>query len=286
MRAADADRVDVSVLVPVLNEEEHIRAAADAMLAQRFDGRIEFLFVDGGSDDATPALLRELAESDPRVRVLDNPRRVTPVALNIGLRTARGEFIARMDAHTEYPPDYIALGVERLRAGGAAHVSGPQIAVGSGTWSRRIALALSTRLGTGGADFRHLSGDEIEVDSGFTGSGRGPRSSAWRLGRGLDQRSGQRAGRAHPQRGRADGLPAGDGRDYVPRDRSPAWRASTGATASTGPRPRAATPRACAAPTCSPPGSCSPLPSRSCSPGRCGGSRWPGSRSTRPRWRR
>lgn len=219
MPAADADRVDVSVLVPVLNEEAHIRAAADAMLAQRFDGRIEFLFVDGGSDDATPALLRELAESDPRVRVLDNPRRVTPVALNIGLRAARGEFIARMDAHTEYPPDYIALGVERLRAGGAAHVSGPQIAVGSGTWSRRIALALSTRLGTGGADFRHLSGDEIEVDSGFTGLWS--RATLERLGgwdeEWINDQDSELAARIRSEGGRVVCLP-GLAAHYVPRD--------------------------------------------------------------------
>jgi succinoglycan biosynthesis protein ExoA len=161
--------VDVSVLVPVLDEERHIREAADTMRAQRFDGEVEFLFIDGGSSDRTRAILEQLAREDPRVRVLDNPRRITPVALNVGLDAARGEVVARMDAHTHYPPDYLARGVERLRRGGADHVSGPQLPRGDGTWSRRVALALSTRLGTGGADFRHVSDGEIEVDSGFTG---------------------------------------------------------------------------------------------------------------------
>ena len=91
------------------------------------------------------------------------------MALNIGLAAARGRVIARMDAHTHYPPDYLARGLERLERGGAAHVSGPQIPRGEGRWSRRVALALSSRLGTGEADFRHLSDEEIEVDSGFTG---------------------------------------------------------------------------------------------------------------------
>jgi glycosyltransferase involved in cell wall biosynthesis len=161
--------VDVSVLVPVLDEERHIREAADTMRTQRFDGQVEFLFIDGGSRDRTRQILGELAAEDPRVRVLDNPRRITPVALNLGLAAARGEVIARMDAHTHYPPDYLARGVGRLRRGGADHVSGPQLPQGDGTWSRRVALALGTRLGRGGADFRHLSDDEIEVDSGFTG---------------------------------------------------------------------------------------------------------------------
>ena len=162
-------RVDVSVLTPVLNEEHYIREAADMMLAQRFDGTIEFLFIDGASDDRTVEILQDLQQRDPRVRILENPRRNTPVALNIGLANANGAYIARMDAHTLYPDDYLARGVARLRRGGADHVSGPQLAHGEGTWSRRVALALETPLGRGGAQFRHASNDEIEVDSGFTG---------------------------------------------------------------------------------------------------------------------
>jgi glycosyltransferase involved in cell wall biosynthesis len=161
--------VDVSVLTPVLNEEEHIREAAAKMLSQRFPGNIEFIFIDGDSDDRTVEILRELAQADQRVRILENPRRSTPISLNIGLAEARGAFIARMDAHTLYPEDYLARGVSRLRRGGAAHVSGPQLARGEGTWSRRVALALDTPLGRGGAQFRQVNGSEIEVDSGFTG---------------------------------------------------------------------------------------------------------------------
>jgi succinoglycan biosynthesis protein ExoA len=161
--------VDVSVLTPVLNEEAHIREVAAKMLAQRFDGTIEFIFIDGDSGDRTAEILRDLQAIDPRVRILENPMRSTPAGLNIGLREARGAFIARMDAHTLYPEDYLAQGVARLRRGGAAHVSGPQLAHGEGTWSRRVALALETPLGRGGAQFRQASNGEIEVDSGFTG---------------------------------------------------------------------------------------------------------------------
>jgi hypothetical protein len=103
------------------------------------------------------------------VRIFENPRRSTPVSLNIGLANARGAYIARMDAHTLYPEDYLARGVERLRRGGVDHVSGPQLARGDGTWSRRVALALETPLGRGGAQFRQSGNEEIEVDSGFTG---------------------------------------------------------------------------------------------------------------------
>src|SRR3954452_9741636 len=111
-------RVDVSVLTPVLNEEAHIRETVAAMQAQRFDGDVEFLFMDGRSQDATRAILDQLAGQDPRIRVLDNPARGIPQGLNVGLRNARGTYVARMDAHTHYPPEYLARGHHDRQRGG------------------------------------------------------------------------------------------------------------------------------------------------------------------------
>lgn len=121
------------------------------MLEQEFSGRLEFMLVDGRSADGTRAILDELALQDARLRVLDNPRSDTPSGLNIALRHARGRWVARMDAHTAYPPDYLALGVERLERGGTRWVSGPQVPTGQGPVSRAVALALRTRLGRGGS---------------------------------------------------------------------------------------------------------------------------------------
>ena len=211
--------VDVSVLTPVLNEEEHIREVAEKILAQRFDGAIEFLFIDGASEDRTAEILLELQRMDGRVRILQNPLRSTPTGLNIGLANARGAYIARMDAHTLYPEDYLARGVARLRRGDAEHVSGPQIAHGDGTWSRRVALALDTPLGRGGAQFRQASNGEIEVDSGFTGvwprsvlEAHGGWNEEWRN----DQDS-ELAARIRGRGGRILCLPEMSAR-YIPRD--------------------------------------------------------------------
>ena len=213
------EQVAVSVLTPVLNEEAAIREAAAAMQAQHLDGGLELIFIDGRSEDATVTILSELAGSDPRIKILENPRRITPVGLNIGLAAARGKVIARMDAHTHYPPDYLARGLERLERGGAAHVSGPQIPKGEGRWSRRVALALSSRLGTGEADFRHMSDAEIEVDSGFTGMWL--RSTLERHG-GWDEdwpndQDTELAARIRANGGRIVCLP-GMAAEYVPRD--------------------------------------------------------------------
>jgi len=163
-------RVDVSVLVPVLNEERHIRESVAAMLGQRFDGEIEFLFMDGRSEDRTKAILEELSAADGRIRVLDNPQRRTTYGLNIGLAHSRGDYVVRMDAHTEYPAEYVAKGIERLQRGdGVEWVTGPQIPHGVGPWSRRVAIALASWLGAGGSA-KWSAEEEKDIDTGvFTG---------------------------------------------------------------------------------------------------------------------
>jgi succinoglycan biosynthesis protein ExoA len=163
---------EISVLIPVLNEAAHIRETVAAMQAQQLRGMtMELLFVDGASDDDTKAILAELARDDPRIRVLDNPAGTTPVALNIALRNARGRYVARMDAHSFFPPDYLATGVERLRRrDGVEQVTGPMLPRGTGRWSRRVSLALETRLGIGGSSKWEAAGwngvEEIELDTG------------------------------------------------------------------------------------------------------------------------
>lgn len=170
--SSSAGRVDVSVLVPVLNEERHIRETVAAMQAQRFDGTVELLFADGGSEDRTREVLLELAREDPRIRVLENPRRRTASALNVCLAAARGEFVARMDAHTYYGDRYLAAGVERLGRGDTDWVSGPAVPLPTGPVSRGVALALASWLGRGGS--RKWSEDvesagERELDTGVFG---------------------------------------------------------------------------------------------------------------------
>ena len=169
-RASEPQPVDCSVLVPVLNEERSIVASVTAMLKQRFPGRLEFLLVDGGSTDKTRELLRTLARSDVRIRLLENPQGFTPSSLNVALAHAHGRWVARMDAHTEYPDEYLARGVERLQRGDTRWVSGPQVATGHDRVSRAVALALSTPLGYGGSRKWGSKDESIpaeyELDSG------------------------------------------------------------------------------------------------------------------------
>ena len=216
-----ASGVGASVLVPVLNEAAHIERSIRAVLAQRFERGLEVLVVDGGSDDGTREIIRRFADADARVRLLSNPERRIPNALNIGLRQASGEYVARMDAHAYYPADYVARAVERFEAGGVDCVSGPQLPHGEGRWSRRVALALGTRVGMGGASFRNAT-REIEVDTAFTGVWL--RETLEKLG-GWDERwpineDAELAARIRETGGKYVCLPAMAAR-YVPRNSLP-----------------------------------------------------------------
>lgn len=203
------EHIDVSVFIPTYNERRFIAECAARMREQSFDGAIEFVFIDGRSADGTREFLEDLARNDDRVRVLDNPARRTPNALNVGLAAARGEFVARMDAHTFYPPVYVAAGVERLRRGDVAWVSGPCLPLGSGTWSERVALGMQSPVGIGAATFRKLYDDEIEVDTGFTGLWRRETLrdlGGWDEGWPINQ-DGELAGRVRSRGGRIVSLP-------------------------------------------------------------------------------
>jgi succinoglycan biosynthesis protein ExoA len=179
--------VDVSVLVPIRDEAAFIRETSRAITSQDFQGSVEFLMIDGASQDGTRTILDELALHDPRVRVLDNPQGDLASALCIGLDAARGEFVAKMDAHTHFPRSYLRAGVDRLRQGDVNWVSGPPIPHGVNPWSRQVGLALGTRMGMGGSGkwpAAFQTGDreqERELDTGvFSGVWR--RSVLQRLG--------------------------------------------------------------------------------------------------------
>ncbi len=222
---------DVSVLVPVLNEGEHIRDTVASMLSQQLDGlTFELVFADGRSEDDTKAILQQIAQEDPRVVVVDNPARTTAIGLNTCLHHARGRYVARMDAHSFFPPRYLAVGIERLRRGDdVVWVAGPVLPRGTGRWSRRVGLALGTRLGMGGSqkwepnDRATAPGTpppEFELDTGvFAGVWEREtldRLGGWDDGWPVNQDS-ELAARVRAEGGRIVCLPE-MAAEYLPRD--------------------------------------------------------------------
>lgn len=155
----------VSVIIPMRNEAAHIAACIDSVLAQDYPAdRLEVIVVDGESDDASLEVLRGYGA---RLRILRNPSRIVPTAMNIGIRAARGEIIARVDAHTLLEPDYLRVGVETLRRTAADNVGGPMRHVGGGPMGDAIALAMASRFGIGA--YFHFAQDDREVDTVYMG---------------------------------------------------------------------------------------------------------------------
>ena len=166
--AASARRPRVSVIMPCRNERAHIRACLASVLASALPPEdMEVLVVDGASTDGTADLVREIARSEPRIRLLENPARIVPAALNRAIREAAGDVIVRLDAHNEYPPEYIPRLVDWLERTGADNVGGAWITrPGAPTpVAQGIACALSHPFGIGNAKYRHGVAEPVRVDT-------------------------------------------------------------------------------------------------------------------------
>ncbi len=96
----------VTILIPAYNEESVIVDTVAAALASGYP-RLEVLVVDDGSADRTAELVRDNFGRDRRVRLLQQPNRGKPAALNHGLAEATGEIIVSIDADTIVDPEAV-----------------------------------------------------------------------------------------------------------------------------------------------------------------------------------
>jgi glycosyltransferase involved in cell wall biosynthesis len=164
----------VSVVIPARNAAGAVTRSVEAALAQDYPGPFEVIVADGASTDGTAQ-----AAAEAGARVVLNPEVTTPAGLNAAIAAARGEIIARCDAHAVLPPGYLSRAVETLERTGAANVGGLQTAVGEGFFQRAVAIAQSTPLGVGDARYR-LGGEPGPVDTVYLGVFR--RSALERVG--------------------------------------------------------------------------------------------------------
>jgi len=158
----------VGVVMPILNEQRHLREAVAAVLSQDYPGRIELVLALGPSTDGTDEIARALAEQDPRVTTVTNTSGRTPDALNAALAAGHSDIVVRVDGHGVLDRDYVRTAYELLHETGAANVGGLMDAEGVTPFERAVAAAMTSPLGVGAARF-HTGGQSGPADTVYLG---------------------------------------------------------------------------------------------------------------------
>ncbi|KQV33339.1 MULTISPECIES: glycosyltransferase family 2 protein [unclassified Rhizobium] len=144
------------IVIPCLNEEAHIGPLIDQLgpAMEALDARL--LVVDGGSTDATRAIVAGITAENPRVTMLDNPKRIQSAAINLAVDRFGDDYyyLIRIDAHGSYPDDYCEVLVREAIETGADSVVVAMQTVGFDTFQKATAYAQNSRLGNGGSKHR------------------------------------------------------------------------------------------------------------------------------------
>lgn len=159
----------VSIICPIYNEESCIEACIESVLAQDLSSdEWELLLIDGGSEDQTRKRIAPFLERNVNIRLIDNPHRTVPYAMNIGIRASHGKYICRIDAHSVFPSNYMSTLLHYMEVlpdaanVGAVCVTRPRT---DGEKARAIAAVLSNKFGVGGSDFRIGVSNVTETDT-------------------------------------------------------------------------------------------------------------------------
>lgn len=158
----------ITVVMPVLNEEAHLEASVQSILAQSYPSEIELIIALGPSSDGTNKIAKALAKKDKRIKLLDNERGLTTVGLNAAIKIAKHDYIVRIDAHSEPEPNYFYDGIRILLEQDADEVGGIMQAKGHSAFQKAVAYAYTSRWGIGAASY-HIGGQAGEAESAYLG---------------------------------------------------------------------------------------------------------------------
>ena len=159
----------LSIICPIYNEEKYIAKCLDSIIDQDYPkDNIELILVDGMSTDHTRDVIAGYQKNYPWIKVLDNPKRIAPCAMNIGINASSGEVIIRLDAHVMYPTNYFSVLVNNLyELPNAENVGGKckTLPVNDSVEAQSIASVLSSSFGMGNSYFRVGASEVMEVDT-------------------------------------------------------------------------------------------------------------------------
>ena len=161
----------ISIILPVLNEADHLEESIHSILSQDYSGDIEIILAVGPSHDGTEKMAHDLARNNPQIVIVDNPSGRTASALNLAIAATKYSIIVRVDGHSQIPKNYLTLVSSILEETGAVNVGGVMDAQGRTLFERGVARAMKSALGVGASRF-HTGGAAGEVDTVYLGAFR------------------------------------------------------------------------------------------------------------------
>ena len=158
----------LSVICPIYNEEKYIAQFLDSLLLQDYPKNdLEILLIDGMSKDRTRDIVEEYTAQYPYIRVINNPEKIVPYAMNRGIEAAKGDVIMRLDAHASYQSDYFSVlvkGLKRLHADNVGTVCKTDV-LNKTPKTLAIREVLGNKFGVGNSTFRTGIDHEQEVET-------------------------------------------------------------------------------------------------------------------------
>ena len=158
----------ITVICPVYNESAFIKKLLD-FYTHALPVEKELLIIDGNSTDDTCKIIKQYMQLHPDIHLLHNPQRIVPYALNQAIEAAKGDIIIRLDAHTDYEPDYFEKILNTFKNTDADIVGGPMRIAKGNTVQNAIGYATSTSFGIGNSSF-HFEDFEGYADSVYLGA--------------------------------------------------------------------------------------------------------------------
>ncbi|CAB4531572.1 unannotated protein [freshwater metagenome] len=159
----------VSIILPILNEERHLADTVASILSQDYDGDFEVILALGPSNDRTHQIAAELAATNSRIILVDNPSGRTAAGLNAAIAQSKYPIICRIDGHAEIDTAYVSQAVRILEEQNAVNVGGIMAAQGRTTFEASVATAMRSKLGVGSSRF-HTGGAAGPSDTVYLGT--------------------------------------------------------------------------------------------------------------------
>ncbi len=151
-------KIKIDIIIPVFNEEKFIKKCLDAILSFEIPKDVEckIFIVDGGSNDQTLSILQSYLDNHLNLVLLHNIKKFQSYAMNLALKSSEADFIMRLDAHSIYPKNYLALCYETMRDKKVQNTGGIiETLPGSNSYGAQIVQALTThKFGVGNSGFR------------------------------------------------------------------------------------------------------------------------------------